>query len=144
MENFELDRDIAIVCVTATSFPMGIGAAFKKLEDMVGSVQDRVFYGISRPDENRNIIYKAGAAEAFNGEAGQLGCEKFLLRKGLYRVERIRDWRGQEQKIGEAFMQLLQYPALDTDFPCVEWYMGDAEVMCMVRIDPAKVQKDND
>src|SRR5688572_23642113 len=106
MEKFQLEEDIAIICVRATSFPAGIGEAFKKLESLVGAIEGRTFYGISKPDSNRSIIYKAGAAELFDGEADKLGCEKFLLRKGEYLVEKIKAWRGQEQKIGEAFSQL--------------------------------------
>jgi hypothetical protein len=138
MEIFNLSKDIGIICVTASSFPNGIGTAFKNLETLIGSTKDRVFHGISRPDINGTIIYKAGAQEAFEGEADKLGCERFVLKKGDYLVEKITDWRGQEQKIGQTFMQLLSDPRLDTDFPCVEWYKGDAEVMCMIRLDPSK------
>jgi hypothetical protein len=138
MEKFNLSKDIGILYVTASSFPEGIGEAFKKLESLIGSTKDRVFHGISRPDIHGSIIYRAGAQETFEGEAEKLGCERFILRKGDYLVERIHDWRGQEQKIGQSFMKLLADPRLDTDYPCVEWYDGDTEVMCMIRIDPSK------
>lgn len=137
MEKFELDHDIAILTVTAESFPAGVGAAFKKLEEKISNAKERDFFGISRPDRG-TIVYKAGIAEARGGEAEKVGFDSFILTTGTYLVIRIPDWRGSEHKFGEAFSQLLQDPRLDLHFPCVEWYKGDTEVMCMVRIDPSK------
>jgi len=38
----------------------------------------------------------------------------------------------------EVFGRLLKYPEMDMNFPCVEWYKGEKEVMCMIKIKQKK------
>lgn len=132
MENFILNNDINIICVTADSFPDGILPAFEKLHSLVSG--DRRSYGISRPDKNRTIIYKAGAEELADGEAEKLHLEKFVLKRGNYISIDVPDFMQHVPAIGKAFEQLLADPRIDPDGACVEWYFNEKDVKCMVRI----------
>lgn len=137
MEEFDLKEDIRILCIRATSFPMGVKQAFDKL-GILPDCQDRTFYGISRMDEKGQIVYKAAATEMADGEAERFGLEAFTIPKGLYLAERISQWTGREMLIGETFKKLIADPRMDNTFPCVEWYNRQDEVLCMVRMEAVK------
>ena len=133
MEKYTLDRDIKVFYVTATSFPMGVGAAFQKLRSFLpeGS-EKRTFYGISYPQGTEGIIYKAAVEESFPGEGEQNGCETFLIKKGKYVSEFLPDWKGDESIIGKTFKNLLAQPGIDPKGYCLEIYPNDKDVRCLV------------
>jgi hypothetical protein len=132
MENYLLNNDINVICVTADSFPDGILPAFEKLHQLVSA--NRRSYGISRPGKNGTIIYKAGAEELVEGEAEKLHLEKFVLKKGNYISIDITDFMKNIPAIGQAFEQLLVDTRIDPEGACVEWYFNEKDVKCMVRI----------
>jgi hypothetical protein len=80
------------------------------------------------------IIYKAAAEELYDSEAAKLGLDIFMIRKGKYISEMIRDWSNNERKIGEIFQQLLQYPDVAKDGYCLEEYINDRDVLLMVTL----------
>lgn len=133
MDTYMLEEDLTVFYVKAGSFPEGVGAAFHTLMKKLPYTEGRTFFGISHMDESHEIVYKAAVREAYDGEAKKYGCKTFVIKRGLYRIETITDWRGKESKIGEAFGRLLKDPELDMMGACVEWYTGD-DVMCMVRL----------
>ncbi|SFD49014.1 hypothetical protein SAMN05518672_102155 [Chitinophaga sp. CF118] len=134
MENFILKDDINVMCVTADSFPAGILPAFEKLHSLVPDYSTRKQFGISRPDKSRKIIYKAGVEELSGGEAERLHLEKFVLKKGNYISIDIIDFMKDVPAIGKTFEQLLADPRIDPEGACVEWYLNEKDVKCMVRI----------
>lgn len=138
MERYELKNDVRIICVTARSFPEGIREAFTKLEKAIPNVAERVFYGISTKGTAGKILYKAAVSEKFEDEAGRYGFDNFVINKGTYMIEMIRDWRKFPGQIGSSFEKLLTVPQLDESFPCIECYNNMDEVICMVRLDPSK------
>lgn len=135
MELYNLPKDIATVCVTATSFPMGVVGAFQQLEKLIRTRDGRTFYGISRPGGNGSIVYRAAVNELYEGEAAKLGCEVFIIRKGIYISETLFNWKKDETVIGRTFGALLQDPRIDHNGACIEIYINDADMICMVRID---------
>lgn len=134
MEHYRLEEDVSIMCVTAKSFPDGILEAFRTLEGKHPSIATRNFFGISYMDEHGKIIYKAAAREEYTGEAEKYNCETFVITKGNYFTETIYNFMQDSNLIEDAFYRLLATPWLDKTFPCVEWYINDKEVRCMVRI----------
>src|SRR4051812_44905996 len=129
MEDFTLQHDVNIICVTADSFPEGIMPAFEKLHQLVPD--KRKTYGISCLDKNI-IVYKAGVEELSAGEAEKLQLEKFVLKKGNYISIDIPDFMQHIPAIGKSFEQLLADPRIDKEGACIEWYYNDLK--CMVRI----------
>ena len=134
MENFILDHDINVFCVTAMSFPDGIMDAYNKLHALVPDSKNRRIFGLSRPDERGTIIYKAAAEETFEGEAAKPGCEEFVIESGTYTSLVIHDFMKDLPGIGRAFTALLTTPGIDPNGLCVEWYLDDSDVRCMVRL----------
>ena len=134
MEHYRLDKDISIMCVTARSFPDGILEAFRTLESKHPSIGKRTFFGISYMDTDGKIVYKAAAEEEYSGEAKKYNCETFIITKGDYFAETIYNFMQDSNLIEDSFNRLLTTPWLDKTFPCVEWYINDKEVRCMVRI----------
>jgi hypothetical protein len=133
MEKITLDNDIKVSYITAKSFPDGIMDAHKKLHALVPFSTGRKYFGISRP-ENGVIVYKAAAEEINKGEAEKLNCDTLILKKGKYICLTINDYVKDIQSIDRAFKKLLSYPDLDPEGYCVEWYLNDKDVKCMIRL----------
>ncbi|WP_212003236.1 hypothetical protein [Chitinophaga sp. HK235] len=136
MEKFILEQDIPVFYVEASSFPEGILAAFKKLYALLPDLNGRRFFGISYPDRSGRIIYKAAVAENAPGEASQYGCPVFTIHKGEYMSELLKSQEGNGRLIGEIFQQLLAHPDLDKNGYCLEMYLEDTTVRCMVPLLP--------
>lgn len=137
MEEIKLNHDIRVLCVKAPSFPEGIQEAFDRLHALIPFTTNQNFFGISRPEpsENGAIVYRAGIEEKEEDQAKRLGTEVILLRKGKYITQKVTDYQDDPTLIARAFEELLQYPDLDPDGYCVEWYtQGEKSVKCMVRL----------
>lgn len=133
METIFFDTDIIVMYVEASSFPDGVLAAHQKLHSMIPYSTERKYLGISRP-ENGTIIYEAGAEEISAGEAEKLNLNTITLAKGKYASISIHDYMKDIPSIGNAFTQLTALPNIDPQGYCVEWYVNDKDVKCMVRL----------
>jgi hypothetical protein len=137
MKKHELTSDIVVLYLAADSFPEGIQPAFDKLEDRLSSKNNRTFFGISWPDQQGKIHYKACAEEKYDGEGKIYGLDTFTIKKGTYISELLVDYKTNLPLIGTTFRQLLHHPELDTNSYCLEWYKGN-DVLCLVKLDPLK------
>ena len=133
METIKLDNDIKVFYVMAASFPEGIMDAFEKLYALVPFSAERKYFGISRPG-NGNIVYKAGAEEKNPGEAEKFNCDTLVLKKGRYICVTIQDFMKDTRRAGEAFRKLFDHPGIDPQGYCVEWYLNEKDVKCMIRL----------
>ena len=135
METITLEKDIRVFYVTADSFPAGILAAHEKLHSIVPFPKDRRFFGLSRPENNQGIVYKAATEEISPNEAEKYHCDTLLIKKGNYRSMTLNDYAKDPQSIERTFKKILESPNLDPRGYCVEWYLNDNKtVRCMVRI----------
>jgi hypothetical protein len=133
MQTFQLEKDVPLFGVQATSFPEGVRGAWEELHRKLGVTNGRAFYGISHGSKDGTIVYKACVEEAFDGELAGLDCERFLLPKGEYTGETIHNFMQQLPRIGETFQALLARGDYDTTSACVEQYLNDADVVCMIK-----------
>ena len=133
METTTVDKDIKAFYITATSFPDGIKPAHEKLHSLIPFSKDRKYFGISRP-ENGIIIYRAAAEGLNDREAERLNLDTLILKKGNYISLTINNFMKDLPAIGEAFKQLLSNPGIDPQGYCVEWYLSEKDVKCMVRL----------
>lgn len=133
METFILNEDIKVFTMTAESFPEGILESHQKLHAIVPFSTDRRYFGVSRP-ENSVITYKA-AAEELEGEEGKYELDSLIIKKGRYISLVISGYMKDEQAIAKAFEKLLEYPDIDPNGYCVEWYISDDDVRCMIRLE---------
>ncbi len=134
MESIFLEQDVKVFYVAATSFPDGIQEAYQKLHSLIGSPAGRRFFGISYPETPSKIIYKAAVEERYSGEGEQLGCESFVIKKGHYISIYIKYFMKDIPKIGQSFQELLTDHRIDPNGRCVEEYINDKDVRCMVRL----------
>lgn len=139
MEKYFLNNDVSAMYIEAESFPAGICGAFEKLGKLVPSKNGRNLYGISNPDEKGNIIYRAAIEEKYEGEAEELGCKNFIIKKGTYTSAYIHNFAKDIEEIERTFNRLLSNPFIDPAGYCVEIYDNDTDVRCLVRLDPGKV-----
>jgi len=133
MEDFILNEDIEVFCITAKAFPDKIMEAHQTLHGLIDFHPARKYYGLSRPDESGKIIYKAAATELVPGELSQHQLEKFCIPKGTYHCILVHNFKEHIEEIGKAFQEILALDSIDPDGICIEWYMGNNEVRCMVR-----------
>ncbi len=131
MEKYFLEKDIKVFYVTANSFPEGVQDAHKELYSKLASTENRNFFGISHPDRDGKIIYKA-AVEALEGEEEKTGMKTFVIKSGIYISEFIPDFCKDVRSIEKAFKELLASPDIDPQGYCLEIYEGLNEVRCMV------------
>lgn len=135
MEEYYLDKAVKTFCIPAESFPVGIKAAYEKLHALLPSVEGRNFYGISWSIGNGTIMYKAAVEELYEGEGEKYGCENFIIRKGKYISKLLNGWQKEEDIVGKTFMQLLSTPGILDDGYCVEIYLNEKDMRCMVTLE---------
>lgn len=134
MEIVNLPDDLELMFIEAKSFPDGIADAHRTLREIVPIEGGRKYFGLSRPENNSGIVYRAAASLLETGEEKRFGLKTILLQKGRYCVETIRNFPQNPLQIGECFQQLLENPQLDKDGYCVELYLSGNDVQCMVRL----------
>jgi hypothetical protein len=118
----------------AKSFPEGIQDAHKNLRALIRKKPERRFFGLSRPEDGNGIIYRAGAEELVNGELSLFGLESLTILKGTYIYIDVPDYTADPQAIRKAFDRLTSRPDIDPEGYCVEWYLNEKDVKCMVRL----------
>lgn len=133
MENYTLHRDIHLLTVQATSFPQGVKTAFEKLLQTDPSFRTRATYGISHGSKN-GIVYWAAVEEADTMEAQKHNLGSYTIRTGTYAMEHVEHYMENQSAIQQAFDRLLKHPNLDRAGECIEYYLNDEVVRCMVRL----------
>lgn len=134
MEKYRMENDITVFYVTATSFPEGVMAAHQKLHTLVPFSRERMYFGLSRPEGDGGISYKAAAQEMTPGEAAQYVCDTIVLKKGDYQAVELHNYMSDLPAIGLTFQQMIAQPAIDPEGYCVEWYVSEKELKCLVRL----------
>jgi hypothetical protein len=134
MEIISLHKDIKTFYVTAKTFPMGVHDAHEKIHALLPTTEDRQFYGISNNDTEGRIIYRAAVAEAFENEAKQYDCPTFIIKKGSYLSETLKDYYKDVSIVGKTFQAMLKDPRLDNDGYCLEIYPNGRDIQCLVKI----------
>ena len=81
MDSFILGEDIPVMTLTASRFPEGISEAFSKLHSIVPDHDKRRWFGISHPDKEGKIIYKAAAEELEFDSWILKACKRFRMLK---------------------------------------------------------------
>ncbi|WML37943.1 transcriptional regulator [Neobacillus sp. OS1-2] len=136
METIIIEKDIKVFYLTATSFPDGIQDAHDRLHASIPFSNERRYFGISRP-EMGVITYKAAAEIVEKDKEGNFNGELFTIEKGKYRCVTIVNYKKEPQKISHAFEELISYSDIDPNGYCVEWYQGNEDLKCMVRLNPS-------
>lgn len=128
------EHDITTVCVTAETFPEGVGAAHQKLHRMVAYSPERKYFGISYCLVKEQIIYHAATEIAPEDDADNPEFDVFFIKKGAYLSVLISNFMNDLPGIGCRFRELLADPRVDSDGYCLEWYLNKEDMRCMVRL----------
>ena len=138
MENFNIEKDIQVVYIMATSFPDGVLEAHQRLHSIVPFSKERGYFGISygnteglSQELGGGIIYKA-AAEIVGDEKYDL--EVFTIKKGNYLSETLKDYQNDIPSIGKTFQEMLTDPRIDKNGYCLEIYLNDRDMQCLVKL----------
>ncbi len=135
METISIDSDILVAYIQAGSFPEGVMAAHEQLHlHFPNTDKNRKFYGLSRPENAGAISYKAAAEVTEEAEAHLKGLQTLVIKRGKYVSIAIHDFMQDITAIGSAFQQLLRQPEIDPDGYCIELYLNEKDVQCMVRM----------
>ena len=129
-----LDQDITTLCITAESFPEGVLAAHQKLHSLVTYSRDRKYFGVSYPIGLGQIRYQAATEITTEDDPDALDCDVFFIKKGKYISVDLHNFREDIPGIGRTFQQLLEDPNIDPNGYCLEWYLNENDVRCMVRL----------
>ncbi len=120
--------------ITASSFPDGVLAAHQKLHTLIPFTTDRRYFGLSRPENGGQIVYRASAEELEPGEGEKLKLETLILKKGKYISLIIHDFMKDIPAIEKAFNLLTSQPDIDPQGYCVEEYINQKDMLCMVKL----------
>jgi len=134
METIRLDNNITVMYVNATSFPDGVLSAHQKLHSLIPYSTERKYFGLSRPEGGGGIVYKASAEVLESGEAEKLNLETIIIKKGSYISATLHDYKKDLPAIGTTFQQMISRTDIDPEGYCVEWYLNDKDVQCLVRL----------
>ncbi|MFN8674634.1 MAG: transcriptional regulator [Candidatus Sericytochromatia bacterium] len=132
IEKTILENEINVIYIEAESFPDGVLDSFQKLHSTVPNVEKRSHYGVSFPDKNGNIIYKACTTELYENEGKELGLQSFSIKKGEYISCILDNYMSNPNIIGDAFHKLLKNPDIANDGYCLEIYLSREKVKCLV------------
>jgi hypothetical protein len=133
-ELFHLEQDITVLCVTAERFPEGVLAAHQKLHSLVRFFPERKYFGISHPAGQGKIVYHAATEQLPEDNADLPGCDIFFIKKGAYISIEIANFMADISSISRTFELLLQDSRIDPNGYCLEWYLGQHDVRCMVPV----------
>lgn len=134
METIKFENDVTVIYVTATSFPDGVMAAHQKLHSLIPFSTKRKYFGLSRPEGGAGIVYKAAAEVLESGEAEKLNLQTIIIKKGNYISVTLHNYMKDLPAIGNTFQQMIARPDIDPEGYCVEWYLSDKDVQCIVRL----------
>jgi hypothetical protein len=89
-------------------------------------------YGISFPNGKGSLVYRAAVEEAFKGEGEKAGCELFIVHRGAYISEYLKDWKKNESIVRRTFHELLKHPHINKNGYCLEMYSNEKDLCCLV------------
>ncbi len=130
MDSFTFQEDVPVFCVTAVDGRHGAADAMQALKALLPANERRHFYGLFWPGRDGGT-YKA-AASILEGESDRSEISTFTIQNGPYNSFYISDYPSQPDAIDRAFDMLRGQHEVDPDGYCLEWYVSEHDVKCMV------------
>lgn len=120
--------------IEASAFPEGVLAAHQALHAKIPYSEQRGYFGISWMEDGK-IRYLAAAGELNANEPAEYGLPIFIIKKGNYICETVRDYLKDLPVIGQTFQKMLEDPRLDPQGYCLEVYgKNQKDVQCLVKL----------
>ena len=127
----------------AETFPDGIQAAWGKLEEMVGSLRGRRFYGITVPEEGE-LAYYAGVEPRDPDEIAAFGLPTYEIQGGKFARVRLFDWEEYLDEIPSIFGFLMKNYPMQDHGPTIEYYRSQKELHLLVPLEGEFGRRDAD
>ncbi|HRG59273.1 MAG TPA: transcriptional regulator [Bacteroidia bacterium] len=136
MEVYHLIENVNVVFITAPEFPNDVPATYEKLKALLPNKPNRRYFGISHPDPNGKIQYKAAAEILPDEEFVSSELQHYCIEKGNFISQYIVNHFKDSNSIGDCFQTLLKHPQIDQNGYCLELYKNydDLDVHCLVRL----------
>lgn len=135
MYTTEIKEDITLHCIIATSFPDGVAAVWQQLHTRYPPGPEASYYGLSFPDANGGIHYRACVHLRNADVAKACTLPVFTVKKGLFICEDIPNFMTGVPKIGITFQELIHQPNVAKDGFCLEKYINPTDMICMVPLE---------
>lgn len=129
-----IQDDIIISCIRAKSFPEGVNEVHEMLDSILENNSKEERYAVSYPGKDGKIQYWAGANEALVSTDLTEGIEKLTIPAGSYLSVIIKDFMANSGAIERTFSKLITDPRIDPFGACVERYLPDGDMQCLVRL----------
>ena len=130
MDSFTFQEDLPVVCITATGGRSGAQQAMETLRSLLPFHERRQFFGLFWPGRDGGT-YKA-AASTFDTDGQNELLGRFAIKNGPYNSFYIKDHRSQPGAVEKAFEMLRGEHEVDPDGYCLEWFVNDQDVKCLV------------
>lgn len=133
IESYVIASPILLWIFPAENFGEGIAQSFVQLANNLGHQgEKRDCYGIVTKEEEA-MVYYAGMSPlpADNDRPNTLKTYEILA--GSYAMIRISDWNQNLLHIGPTFDQILKSGLVNPSSPCIEYYISENELYCMVQ-----------
>ncbi len=135
MDSLILGEDIHVAYISTTGSRENIIKANEEMKGHFSDLQERRKFGISTFDDQAISLYKA-AVEATPAESEALGLQSLIIKHGAYMGFYITDYHNDPDAIAEAFKLLKGQQGADPNADCIQWYIGEDDVKCLVRSGP--------
>jgi hypothetical protein len=137
MEIYMIEKDIPTFFIKARSFPEGVMEAWQQLHKKFPQTANRRFFGISWKNKDHIIQYLAAAERLTEEESIKIELESFIIPKGPYRSQWIRNYNKHHSEFERVFAEMLKDPELDPNGFCLEIYEGTDDALCLVKLNAA-------
>lgn len=130
MDSFTFQEDTPVFCVTALNGRQGAADAMATLKSLLPDDSRRHVYGLYWPGKDGGT-YKA-AMSKLEGDSFIESGEVFTIKNGPYNSFYITDYRSQPGSVDRAFEILRGQHEVDPEGYCLEWYVNEHDVKCLV------------
>lgn len=134
MKTLTIVNDIAVLCLKAPIFPNDVSTTHNQLHALISDSKNRQFFGISHPNKNGEIIYKAAIEQKIENEAKFFNLESFTISKGNYAFIDLIDYYKNIPNVEITFKKLIALPNINPNGFCLEWYLTSRDLRCMVKL----------
>jgi len=132
MNSITFQNDLHVCGLEVISFPEGISETFDTLVQAVPGGFTRSFFGVSFMRDQK-MVYVACFEKKPSEVISALPLTNLTIEKGTYLAEPIKDWRSKTRTLNQVFRKMLAHEQADHTKPCVEWYLNEYEMMCLVK-----------
>lgn len=133
MNYYFIETPVKVYCLDVSPFPTAIKPAYDLLHQLYPPGNGRTYFGISYPDRNGGIMYKAATSLAPTDEPPtDVRFSVFTIRAGKYASAIIRDFMKDPTAIRQCFAEMIELPEVARDGYCLEMYLNPNDVQCMV------------